>query len=105
MEAGETMGSRLWETGAMAVLSLSLVVTWLESCLCRTIEIMELLVQNENKQDENAAERPEKSVVRVTPRSSQISKCRSIDGVCTFKISFSQKCALRTLIQLSRFLS
>ena len=43
---------------------------------------MELLVQNENKQDENAAERPEKSVVRVTPRSSQNSECRSIDGVC-----------------------
>ena len=41
----------------MTVLSLLLLVTWLESCLCRTIEIMELLVQNETKKDENADER------------------------------------------------
>ena len=95
METGEAMGSRLSEAGAMTVLSLSLLVNWLESCLCKTIEIMELLLQSETKKDKNAAKRPEKRVIRITPRSSQISECRSIEGVCLkFHSLKSARCGL-----------
>lgn len=60
------VGSRLWETWAMTVLSRLLLVTWLESCLCRIIEKMELLVQSENEKDINEPEVPEERVIRVT---------------------------------------
>ena len=89
------MGSRLWQTGAMTLLSLLLPLIWLESCLCRSIEIIELLVHSENKKDENAAERPEKKVIKMS-----VYRKRLIEITL-----FSQKCALRTLIQLSRFFS